>query len=142
MAAQPKKKISRVRSRTRRAHSAVKFVKLPLCPSCRHPKPGHIACPECGFYAGKKILHTKTDQRIAKQLSKTKKEQIATAKKTKQAPTKAKSKSVSKKDAGPILRSASYGGLTEAKMTEIKAEAKGKNTRTTDEVKASKVKNK
>jgi len=120
MAALPKKKISRVRGRTRRAHAAIKLGKLPLCPSCRHPKPGHIACPECGFYGKKKILNTKTDKRIAKQLHETKKAEVA----------KTKSKSASKKDA------------EKAKMTEIKAEAKGKNTRTTDEIKASKVKNK
>ena len=125
MAALPKKKISRVRGRTRRAHSAVKLVKLPLCPNCRHPKPGHIACPECGFYGKRKILHTKTDQRIAKQLGKTNKEQAAKAKKT---PVKAKPKP--KKETGS------------AKKTEIKAEAKGKNTRTTDEIKNSQVKNK
>ena len=72
MAAQPKKKISRVRGRTRRAHSAIKIGKFPLCPHCRHPKPGHIVCPECGFYGSKKILTTKTDKRIAKELRQTK----------------------------------------------------------------------
>ena len=118
MAAQPKKKISHVRGKTRRAHSGIKLSNLPLCPSCRHPKPGHIACPECGYYGKKKILNTKTDKRIAKQLRETKKAEAA------------KSKSASKKDA------------EKAKMTETKAEKKGKNTRTTDEVKASKVKNK
>lgn len=123
MAAQPKKKISRVRGRTRRAHSARKLSKLPLCPQCHHPKPGHIVCPECGYYAGKKILHTKTDQRIAKQLSKTKKEQT-TAKKPKPAPTK------SPKDTVKVNPKKAKPGATD------------KNTRTTDEVKATKVKNK
>jgi len=118
MAAQPKKKISHVRGKTRRAHSAVKLINLPKCPNCRHPKPGHIVCPECGFYGKKKILNTKTDKRIAKQLHDTKKAEAV------------KSKAKSKKDAET------------AKKTEVKAEAKSKNTRTTDEVKASKVKNK
>lgn len=127
MAAQPKKKISRVRSKTRRAHNARKLVKLSVCQQCRHPKPGHIACPECGYYAGKKILNTKTDQRIAKQLSQTKKAQSATQK-AKPAPSKPKA--TSKKDAG------------KAKNTEVKAEKKAKSTRTTSEVKESKVKNK
>ncbi|HCR42313.1 TPA: 50S ribosomal protein L32 [Patescibacteria group bacterium] len=133
MAAQPKKKISRVRGRTRRAHQARKFSKLPTCPQCHQPKPGHIICPECGYYAGKKLLHTKTDQRIGKQLIKARKAQATAAKKAKTGPTKAKSK----KDSGQAR-------MTEdkAKMTEIKAEKKAKSTRTTDEVKASKVKNK
>jgi len=126
MAAQPKKKISHVRGATRRAHNAVKLSHFPACPNCRHPKPGHIACPECGFYGGKKILNTKTDKRIAQQLSKTKKEQAVAAKKAKKTPAKPKSK----KEANKVS------------TVETKAEAKSKNTRTTDEVKASKVKNK
>jgi len=145
MAAQPKKKISHVRGKTRRAHIGVKFSKLPLCPSCRHPKPGHIVCPECGYYGKKKILTTKTDKRIAKQLHDTKKAEAAKTKAAavKQAkPTLPKAKPESKKNADSVRRSASYGGLTKVDMTETKAEAKSKNTRTTDEVKASKVKNK
>lgn len=141
MAAQPKKKISRVRSKTRRAHNARKLVKLSVCQQCRHPKPGHIACPECGYYAGKKILNTKTDQRIAKQLSQTKKAQLAT-KKAK--PTATKTTSKIKKDSGPQHARGEQARMTEnkAKSTEVKAEKKAKSTRTTAEVKESKVKNK
>jgi len=68
MAAQPKKKISRVRGRTRRAHINICLPKLVKCSNCGHPKPPHIACPECGFYGKKKIIITKTDKRIAKKL--------------------------------------------------------------------------
>lgn len=68
MAAQPKKKISRVRGRTRRAHISISLPKLGKCSNCNHPKPPHIACPECGFYGKKKIIITKTDKRIAKKL--------------------------------------------------------------------------
>ncbi len=96
MAALPKKKISRVRGRTRRAHTAIRLGKLPLCPSCRHPKPGHIACPECGYYGKKKILTTKTDKRIAKQLHETKKAEAAKAKAEKKAASKPKSGSKKK----------------------------------------------
>lgn len=119
MAAQPKKKISHVRGKTRRAHNARKLTKLPLCANCRHPKPGHIACPECGFYGKKKILTTKTDKRIAKQLHATKKADPAKAK----------------------LKKATESAKAKATATKATA-AKTKNTRTTDEVKASKVKNK
>ncbi len=68
MAAQPKKKISRVRGRTRRAHSSIKLPTLGKCSNCNHAKPPHIACPECGFYGKKKIIITKADKRIAKKL--------------------------------------------------------------------------
>ena len=68
MAALPKKKISKVRSKTRRAHQSIKLPVLTTCPNCKHLKPPHIACPECGFYGAKKILTTKADKRIAKQL--------------------------------------------------------------------------
>lgn len=116
MSAQPKKKISHVRGKTRRAHNARKLTQLPLCANCRHPKPGHIICPECGFYGKKKILTTKTDKRIAKQLHATKKAEVKKSKTEKAKAT--------------------------AKKVQVKAEAKAKSTRTTDEVKSSKVKNK
>jgi len=80
MAALPKKKISRVRGRTRRAHSAVKLLGLVLCTNCQQPKPTHIACPHCGFYGNKKVLTTKTDKRIAARL---KRDQAVAARKAK-----------------------------------------------------------
>lgn len=83
MAAQPKKKISKVRSKTRRAHQSIKLPVLTICPNCKHLKPPHIACPKCGFYGAKKILITKTDRRIAKQL---KQEKPKTAKTDKEEP--------------------------------------------------------
>jgi len=73
MAAQPKKKISRVRGRTRRAHNKIVLPKLSNCPKCQAFIPPHIACPECGFYGSKKILITKTDKRIAQKLKEEKK---------------------------------------------------------------------
>ncbi|MBN2585441.1 50S ribosomal protein L32 [Patescibacteria group bacterium] len=108
MAAQPKKKISRVRGRTRRAHSAVKLLGLVLCTNCQQPKPAHIACPHCGFYGQRKVLTTKTDKRIATRL---KRDQAAAARKArsekkkkatpqkKSAPKKSSSKKISEKRA-------------------------------------------
>ncbi|MEA1909632.1 MAG: 50S ribosomal protein L32 [Patescibacteria group bacterium] len=81
MAAQPKQKISKVRSKTRRAHRAKKLPRLSACPQCKHFKPSHIACPECGYYGGKKILTTGTDKKIAKQLQTTKKKTTESKKK-------------------------------------------------------------
>ncbi len=86
MAAQPKKKISRVRGRTRRAHNKIVLPKLSNCPKCRALIPPHIACPECGFYGSKKILITKTDKHIDQKL----KEEKKTASKPKPSPKPAK----------------------------------------------------
>jgi len=81
MAAQPKKKISRVRGRTRRAHSAIKLLGLSVCKHCGHMKPAHLVCEECGFYGEHKILITKTDKRIRKKLKADKKAELTKAKK-------------------------------------------------------------
>lgn len=97
MAAQPKKKISRVRSRTRRAHRARVLPKLAICANCKHPKPPHIACPECGFYGAKKILTTKTDKRIAKKLREEKRAEAQKAKGDKKPKTPKRSQGTSQK---------------------------------------------
>jgi len=81
MAAQPKQKISRVRGRTRRAHSAVKMISLSACKHCGHLKPPHLVCEECGFYGGQKIMITKTDKRISKKLRSDKRAELVKAQK-------------------------------------------------------------
>jgi len=68
MAAQPKKKTSKVRSKTRRAHQRATLPKLVLCPKCKTPKLPHTVCPECGYYGRAKIVITKLDKKIAKTL--------------------------------------------------------------------------
>lgn len=98
MAALPKKKISRVRGRTRRAHNKIVLPKLSNCPKCRALIPPHIACPECGFYGNQKILITKTDKRIAQKL----KEEKKTTTKSKPATKPAKdTKSQKSQDSSP-----------------------------------------
>ena len=81
MAAQPKQKISRVRGRTRRAHSAIKMLSLSACKHCGHLKPAHLVCEECGFYGGQKIMTTKTDKRISKKLRSDKRAELIKAQK-------------------------------------------------------------
>jgi len=105
MAAEPKKKISRVRGRTRRAHISVPLPKLSKCSNCGHLKPPHIACPECGFYGSKKIITTKTDKRIAQKLKTDAKAQKESAPK-KEKPTnekaaKPKTDTTKKSDSNP-----------------------------------------
>ncbi|HLC30126.1 MAG TPA: 50S ribosomal protein L32 [Dehalococcoidia bacterium] len=53
MGALPKRKISQPRRGKRRSHLAASVVQLVRCTRCRSPRPGHHACPVCGFYNGR-----------------------------------------------------------------------------------------
>lgn len=70
MAALPKKKISKVRSKTRRANQRATLPKLVLCAKCKTPKLPHRICPECGYYGRAKIISTKLDEKVARALEK------------------------------------------------------------------------
>jgi large subunit ribosomal protein L32 len=52
----PKKKMSRSRSRRRKATWRVSAPRLSPCPQCNTPRMSHRACPECGTYKGREIL--------------------------------------------------------------------------------------
>jgi large subunit ribosomal protein L32 len=56
MVALPKKKISSARRGQRRSHDRLRLPQLGLCPQCRHPKPTHQVCPNCGTYNGLDVL--------------------------------------------------------------------------------------
>lgn len=45
----PVKKTSKSRTRTRRAHHAIKPVNYTLCPKCNQAKLPHAACSNCGY---------------------------------------------------------------------------------------------
>jgi large subunit ribosomal protein L32 len=45
----PTQKLSRARTRCRRAHQAKKPVNYSDCPRCNSPKLPHAACENCGF---------------------------------------------------------------------------------------------
>ncbi|AQQ08422.1 50S ribosomal protein L32 [Sedimentisphaera cyanobacteriorum] len=51
---QPVKKTSRSRTRTRRAHHALRPVNYSVCQQCGDSKLPHAACGNCGYY-NKKI---------------------------------------------------------------------------------------
>lgn len=51
----PKKKTSKAKRDTRRAHDALKAPGISYCPQCREPKQPHRACASCGTYKGKDI---------------------------------------------------------------------------------------
>lgn len=49
----PVKKKSKCRTRTRRAHHALKGVTLSACPKCGKPKLPHASCEVCGYVSSK-----------------------------------------------------------------------------------------
>jgi large subunit ribosomal protein L32 len=55
MAAEPKRRHSKARKRTRRASIKLESIKLIKCPECGELKISHIACKGCGAYGKKKI---------------------------------------------------------------------------------------
>jgi len=58
--ANPKKKTSKARTRTRRAHLALSPVNLGLCSQCKSPKMPHRICNVCGYYNGKEVIKIKS----------------------------------------------------------------------------------
>jgi large subunit ribosomal protein L32 len=54
--ANPKRRHSHSRTRTRRAHDAIEVPSLSLCPNCGNPKLPHRVCLDCGFYKGRQII--------------------------------------------------------------------------------------
>ncbi|MCF7955530.1 MAG: 50S ribosomal protein L32 [Phycisphaerae bacterium] len=45
----PKKKISKTRTRTRRAHQSLTATNYSLCKKCGNAKLPHSACDKCGY---------------------------------------------------------------------------------------------
>ena len=54
----PKKKMSRSRTRQRKASWKVKAPNSVNCEHCGKPKLPHRACRECGTYAGREVIET------------------------------------------------------------------------------------
>ncbi|HEX2155123.1 MAG TPA: 50S ribosomal protein L32 [Acidimicrobiia bacterium] len=52
----PKKKMSRRRTRQRKAAWKVDRPTMSTCPQCKAPKLPHRACPNCGHYKGREVL--------------------------------------------------------------------------------------
>jgi large subunit ribosomal protein L32 len=57
----PGKKTSKSRTRTRRAHHALKPVNYSTCVKCNHAKLPHAACDNCGY------LNPKTTLKLGKE---------------------------------------------------------------------------
>ena len=52
----PKKKMSRSRTRRRKAAWRVTRAHTTRCPQCDSPKLPHRVCPECGTYKGREAI--------------------------------------------------------------------------------------
>ena len=52
----PKKRMSKARRDSRRAHDALSAPTLAPCPQCGDMRPPHQVCPHCGTYKGKDII--------------------------------------------------------------------------------------
>jgi len=52
----PKRRHSRARRDTRRAHDAIKIQSISFCPNCKEPKLPHRICPNCGYYNGREVI--------------------------------------------------------------------------------------
>jgi large subunit ribosomal protein L32 len=52
----PKKKMSRSRTRQRKATWKVTRTHTTRCPQCDAPKLPHRVCPECGTYKGREAV--------------------------------------------------------------------------------------
>ena len=58
----PKRKKSKMRVRQRKAHIKADVPQTGKCPNCGAAKRAHRACPECGFYDGRKVIDVKADE--------------------------------------------------------------------------------
>lgn len=52
----PKRKVSKMRLRTRKAANRWHAAKLSKCTQCGAPALPHVACPSCGYYKGRQVL--------------------------------------------------------------------------------------
>ena len=55
----PKRRKSKSKVRTKRAHHALTPKKLTKCGNCETYKPQHRVCPSCGYYKGVLVLKPK-----------------------------------------------------------------------------------
>ena len=56
----PKRRHSKRRKNTRRAHDHLTTHSLSLCPKCHEPRMPHQVCSKCGFYKGRAVIAVKS----------------------------------------------------------------------------------
>lgn len=58
----PKKKVSKSRRDSRRAHNfRLEAPNLSICPNCKAPTMPHRVCPTCGQYQGRQVINMETE---------------------------------------------------------------------------------
>ena len=57
----PKRRHSKERTSTRRAHDALKAAGLSECPNCHEPKLPHRVCAYCGQYKGREVVEVEQE---------------------------------------------------------------------------------
>ncbi len=57
----PKRRTSRAKRNTRRAHDAIGSPARSTCPQCGEPKRPHRACANCGTYRGREVIKTEEE---------------------------------------------------------------------------------
>ena len=57
--AQPKRRSSKQRTRTKRSTWKLKEKTIATCKHCNEPVMPHRACPNCGYYDGKEVIKQK-----------------------------------------------------------------------------------
>lgn len=55
----PKRRHSKARTHSRRAHDALKTQSLSTCTNCHEPKRPHRVCLKCGYYKGREVIEVK-----------------------------------------------------------------------------------
>ncbi|RJP46021.1 MAG: 50S ribosomal protein L32 [Armatimonadetes bacterium] len=65
MPAEPKRKHSKARKRTRRASIKMQALGLIKCANCQQPTISHRVCKSCGYYSGKQV-EEKTAVKVTK----------------------------------------------------------------------------
>ena len=62
--AEPKKKMSKSRTRMRRAHDSLSLPGRSTCPQCGASKAPHRVCGECGHYRGRQIYQVEKEDEV------------------------------------------------------------------------------
>ena len=62
----PKKRTSKERKHTRRAHWKLSLPGISECPQCHKPKLAHRVCKHCGYYNGKQVVKVESDDKSKK----------------------------------------------------------------------------
>ncbi len=60
--AMPKKRMSHMRSGTRRSQIRATLPEIVFCPKCHSPRLPHTVCKVCGTYRGRVVLNVNTKQ--------------------------------------------------------------------------------